>query len=197
MACIRRTPKLVKKYWEKAKIMRFYLIRTPLWHGHHMAPNYLSSICVKMWLITLNIPLYTHANCEYRAPSVLPGQVWHQLIFPGVESIWSLNMQGLCNWGACVIRRWSSNLYLMFAQAVIFMYTPITQLFPLVITSPLHNHKQDVGNIGVWDQFLSIWRHFWTSTNSWKILLACIRRTTLRQKLEEKRASYTQVYTVQ
>jgi len=44
----------------------------------------------------------------------------------------------------------------MFAQAVIFMYTPITQLFPLVITSPLHNHKQDVGNIGVWDQFLSI-----------------------------------------
>jgi len=32
----------------------------------------------------------------------------------------------------------------------------VTQLFPLVITSPLHNHKQDVGNIGVWDQFLSI-----------------------------------------
>jgi len=24
---------------------------------------------------------------------------------------------------------------------------------PLVIISPLHNNKQDVGNIGVWDRF--------------------------------------------
>ena len=34
-----------------------------------------------------------------------------------------------------------------------FTYTQILQLLPLVITSTLHNNKQDGGNIGVWDQF--------------------------------------------
>ena len=33
-------PKLVKKYWEKAKLKRFYLTRTPLWHSHHMVPQF-------------------------------------------------------------------------------------------------------------------------------------------------------------
>ena len=46
-----------------------------------------------------------------------------------------------------------------------FTYTRITLLLPLVIISPLHNHNQDVGNISVWDHFLSIWRHFLTWIN--------------------------------
>jgi len=49
---------------------------------------------------------------------------------------------------------------LMHAQAVIFtmwyFYVHANNIVNLVIISPLRNHKQDVGNIGVWDQFLSI-----------------------------------------
>jgi len=46
---------------------------------------------------------------------------------------------------------------LLFLQYAIFKYTQITQLLRLVITLPLHNHnKQAVGNMSVWDQFLSI-----------------------------------------
>ena len=83
----------------------------------------------------------------------------------------------------------------LFLKCAIFTFMRITLLLPLVIISPLHidNHKKDVGNIGVRDHFLLIWRHFQTWTNP----IACISHTpTLGQNLEEKSATYTQVYTV-
>ena len=43
---------------------------------------------------------------------------------------------------------------LLYLQCAIFTYTRITQLLTLVINLPLHNHKQDIGNIGIIDQFL-------------------------------------------
>jgi len=41
-------------------------------------------------------------------------------------------------------------------DGTLFLQYANNNYFTLVIISPLHNHKQDVGNIGVWDQFLSI-----------------------------------------
>jgi len=54
---------------------------------------------------------------------------------------------------------------LMNAQSVIFtmLYFYVhanNTVTSLVISSALHNNKQYVPSIGVWDQFLSIWRHF-------------------------------------
>ena len=46
-------------------------------------------------------------------------------------------------------------LLLLFSQTANYTNTRITQLLPLVIISPLHN-KQDGGNIGIRDPFLSI-----------------------------------------
>jgi len=37
-----------------------------------------------------------------------------------------------------------------------YVHETVTLLLPLVIILPLHNHKQDVGNIGVRDHFLLI-----------------------------------------
>ena len=74
---------------------------------------------------------------------------------------------------------------LLFIQCAIFMFTRTTLLLPLVIISLLHNHKQNIGNIGVRDHFSRLEGIF---------KLACIYST--RQNLEENNATYTQVYTL-
>ena len=73
-----------------------------------------------------------------------------------------------------------------FNNALIFMCMPITQLLPLVITSPLHNNKQDVRNIGVGINFS--WFKGILNLNYFNRMYM-----TLRQKLEEKSASYTHI----
>jgi len=69
-----------------------------------------------------------------------------------------------------------------FTMRYFYVHETVTLLLPLVIILPLHNHKQDVGNIGVRDifsQFEGIFKHFHP--------IACISRTpTLGQNLEEK-----------
>jgi len=44
----------------------------------------------------------------------------------------------------------------IFTMRYFYVHETVTLLLPLVIILPLHNHKQDVGNIGVRDHFLSI-----------------------------------------
>ena len=66
---------------------------------------------------------------------------------------------------------------LLFLQYGVLTFTRITLLLPLVIISPLHNHKQDVGNIDVRDP------------------IACISRALILERdLEEKSVTFTQVY---
>ena len=80
-----------------------------------------------------------------------------------------------------------------YLQCAIFTFTRITLLLLLVIISPLHNNKQDVESIG----FGIIFSRFEGIFKLEKNPIACISHTpTLRQHLEEKSATYTQVYMV-
>jgi len=90
---------------------------------------------------TLNLPLYTHCKlwklCSMCIswPSLTPVY----LPWGGVNRL--LDMQGLRNQGSCVIKRCLSNACLSHVQH--FTCT-LYQLLPLVIISPLHNHKQEI-----------------------------------------------------
>ena len=84
----------------------------------------------------------------------------------------------------CMLSPWCVSCKMTsFLHYAIFTYTRITPLLPLVIISPLHNHKQEVRNMGVWYQFLSIWRQYKTHPD-------------FETKFGGKFASYTQVYTL-
>ena len=80
---------------------------------------------------------------------------------------------------------------LMHAQAVIFTMPFFYVHTNNTVTSlsnnlPLHNHKQDVRNISIWDQFVSILKAFINLKNS----------NDFKTKMEAKSAVYTQAYTV-
>jgi len=63
-------------------------------------------------IVYLNNHCIHNASCENRDPCIFPGQIWHQLTFPGGGVNRSLYMQGLRNRGACVIKSCCSNMCL-------------------------------------------------------------------------------------
>ena len=118
-SCIRRTPKIGKT------VLRNILNNTVLFDANpvitwspRVSQQFFQDILPGTYCCIHN------ATCENRAPCVLPGQFWHQLIFPGAVSI-CFSIWKAYAWGSCVIyiKRWLSYLCLSY---VLTLYMDLT-----------------------------------------------------------------------